>query len=159
MRARIISRLQRVDGQRLARFPPRSMRARIISRLQHQITHRRLQPPMPLNEGQDYIPATTSSGLLPEFEGFTRSMRARIISRLQHVDNRDRLVAQDRSMRARIISRLQRRTEAAAAEEGGPLNEGQDYIPATTSSPTSRRRDASARSMRARIISRLQLRG
>ena len=59
MRARIISRLQHdpVDGGVVER--PRSMRARIISRLQRQRNRRRNKPAPALNEGQDYIPATT----------------------------------------------------------------------------------------------------
>ena len=62
----------------------------------------------PLNEGQDYIPATTVRTPSGCGNSGGRSMRARIISRLQ------------------LLPLLRTRNGLQA------LNEGQDYIPATT---------------------------
>ena len=85
------------------------MRARIISRLQHPVTHLDLHLlHAALNEGQDYIPATTNGTVDAVLDAGERSMRARIISRLQPGAVIGQSAGgQDRSMRARIISRLQ----------------------------------------------------
>ena len=85
------------------------MRARIISRLQRGLGTIFGVPPNALNEGQDYIPATT------------RDIFIRLGVRLR------------RSMRARIISRLQLLVVRSYPVNNWALNEGQDYIPATTS--------------------------
>ena len=158
------------------------MRARIISRLQRAIVLCRSTKGRPLNEGQDYIPATTALATTGLPRPLGRSMRARIISRLQLSSNYLKVHRLLRSMRARIISRLQRvyahvpggfpfplnegqdyipaTTFGGAGGFGlrrGTLNEGQDYIPATTRPCVAVHRQRRPRSMRARIISRLQL--
>ena len=86
MRARIISRLQR------ERPPEVQMLPRSLNEGQDYIPAttcrrggRRRVRPRSLNEGQDYIPATTVFGRGACVAYCQRSMRARIISRLQPV--------------------------------------------------------------------------
>ena len=132
------------------------MRARIISRLQRGGGGRECFCPNPLNEGQDYIPATTPAPPNERHSMLKRSMRARIISRLQHALSRDLRIGRARSMRARIISRLQPYADGKFETVIRALNEGQDYIPATTGRSDDVTVEDGLRSMRARIISRLQ---
>ena len=108
MRARIISRLQLWrELLRPAAEQLRSMRARIISRLQHQIQLGIYLFLGSLNEGQDYIPATT-------WTTATSSERSPSLN-----EGQDYIPATTR--------RPQRADNPRPA-----LNEGQDYIPATT---------------------------
>ena len=133
MRARIISRLQHAFVHcAFVHAVERSMRARIISRLQRWASPGLRAPGGALNEGQDYIPATTGRVGWHPVICWPRSMRARIISRLQRYRRRRDQPVVVRSMRARIISRLQRRDASSSSQRTSSLNEGQDYIPATT---------------------------
>ena len=109
------------------------MRARIISRLQLHITSGIIQLGSSLNEGQDYIPATTGLTVGPHRCHWSLN------------EGQDYIPATTRAS-----------TKASPAVNAA-LNEGQDYIPATTSLIRPARLRWPTRSMRARIISRLQL--
>ena len=136
MRARIISRLQLTHRRRPLTVLNRSMRARIISRLQRFTPVRSCSALPALNEGQDYIPATTCIAA----EELDRSWIA-LNEGQDYIPATTPLTKplgqakQRRSMRARIISRLQLEALEELENPSKALNKGQDYIPATTTPP------------------------
>ena len=157
MRARIISWLQPPVFARVLRAVGTLNEGQDYILATTGRSRRSCPPAVPLNEGQDYILATTRRMRRGVCGGPPRSMRARIISWLQP----DAVAAADdaaaaRSMRARIISWLQPDLRVSSLSAGQPLNEGQDYILATTCGSGGGGGRSSVRSMRARIISWLQ---